>query len=277
MALVQHSVWKVFGSETMIYLHDGEFDGFLTCVYHHYYSGKANGIYPSSSYEPVLLEEVRFIDTDQGKADRVHDAIIEKFTEHMYANVYHTFLSNEYDKDTYLLAYLEIAFKQGANTERLRSLDAIYRVQKIGRQVGFEKHRFLGLLRFSDLGSCLYAAFEPDHNIISLLGDHFADRFKEERFIIHDVARKKAVIGYQGSWLLTDFDRVIEEDHLEEELFFRALWKRYFDAIGIEGRRNLKLQQSFVPLKYRKHILEFNGEEDQRVFVSEQKKKHLGL
>lgn len=243
----------------MIYLHEGDLDGFLTCIYHHYYTDKADGIYPSKTYIPRLLEEVRFIETDHDKAQVVHNAMFEQFSEHMYSNIYHTFLSNDYEKDNYLLAYLKLAFKYGYNTERLRSVDAIYKVQKIGRTVGFEKHRFLGLLRFSDIGTCLYAHFAPDHNIVTLLADHFVDRFKEERFIIHDVGRKVAVIGYQGKWILTDFNQVIEDDLLKEEVFFRALWQRYFDAIGIEGRKNLKLQQSFVPLKYRKHLIEFSG------------------
>lgn len=241
----------------MVYLHDGTFDGFLTCVYNHYYERKVVGIYESSTYQPVLLEEVKFVTLDKDKANKVHSAMVEKFSEYMYSNVYHTFLSNEYDKDTWLLKYLEIAFVQGYNTERLRSVDEIFRVQKISRKVGFEKHRFLGLLRFTDIGSCLYARFEPDHNILTLLADHFSDRFKEERFIIHDVKRKIAVIGYMGNWMVTDFDRVMDEDLLDEEVFFRALWKEYFEAIGIEGRKNLKLQQSFVPLKYRKYLTEF--------------------
>jgi probable DNA metabolism protein len=241
----------------MIYLYDGHFDGFLTCIYHHYYTEKVEGIYESISYEPVLFESVKYVTTDSEKSDIVHDAILEKFSEHMYFDIYHTFLSNVYDKDTLLLKYLKIAFKHGWDTDCMRTLDGVYEVQKIARQVGFEKHRFLGLLRFSDLGEYLYARFEPDHNIITLLADHFSDRFKNEKFIIQDVKRKVAIIGYEGQWLLTDFDKVVEASLLDEEIFFRTLWQQYFDSIGIEGRFNPKLQQSFVPLKYRKHLIEF--------------------
>ncbi len=241
----------------MIYLHDGGYDGFLTCIYHHYYTAKATAIYEEKTYQPMLLEEVKFIDTEQTKADQVQEAMLDKFTGQMNANIYHTFLSNDYEKDNYLLQYLMFAFKNGIATERLRSVDEVYRVQKIGRQVAFEAHRFLGLLRFSDLGTCLYARFEPDHNIVTLMADHFADRFKEERFIIHDAKRRTAIIGYQGQWILTDFDRIIQDDLLGEEVFFRTLWKQYFNTIGIEGRKNPKLQQNFVPLKYRKNLVEF--------------------
>lgn len=241
----------------MYYLHDGEFDGFLTCIYNHYYIEAADGIYESKTYEPVLFEEVRFVETDHEKSDVVHKAMIEQFSEAMYFNIYNTFLSDEYDKDTLLLKYLRVAFKHGYDTDRMRSVDEVFTVQKIGRRVGFEKHRFLGLLRFSDLGEYLYAKFEPDNNIVTLLADHFADRFKEEKFVIHDVKRAIAVIGYEGRWLLTDFNQIVDEEVLREEVFFRTLWQEYFDKIGIEGRKNPKLQQAFVPLKYRQHIVEF--------------------
>lgn len=242
----------------MVYLHDGEFDGFLTCIYNHYYSEKAEGIYESKIYEPTLLQEVKYITTDYNKADKVHKAIRNKFSEHMYFNIYHTFLSDDYEKDVLLLKYLKIAFKYGRDTERMRSVDDVYNIQKIARRVGFEKQRYLGLLRFSDLGEYLYARFEPDNNILTLLANHFVDRYKEEKFMIHDVKRKIAVVGYEGRWLLTDFDKVVADDLFDEEVFFRTLWKQYFSSISIDNRKNTKLQQSFVPLKCRKYLVEFN-------------------
>lgn len=251
----------------MVYLYEGEFDGFLTCIYRHYYEEAAEGIYEAKVYEPRLLEEAVYIKTNHEEADCVHKAMISKFSEEMYSNLYNTFLSNEYEKDTLLLNYLKVAFKHGRNTDRMRSVDQVYAVQKIGRQVGSEQHRFLGLLRFSDLGEYLYAKFEPDHNIVTLLAEHFADRFRDEKFVIHDVKRSIAVIGYEGRWLLTDFNQVIDEEVLGEEVFFRALWQEYFDKIGIEGRKNVLLQQSFVPLKYRKHIVEFQELQKRQAYV----------
>ncbi|PKM69063.1 MAG: hypothetical protein CVU95_00310 [Firmicutes bacterium HGW-Firmicutes-2] len=243
----------------MIYLYDGQFDGFLTCIYHHYYDEKCDGIYEEKTYDPKLFEITRFIKTDSDKSTKVHQAMLDQFSEYMYFNIYHTFLSNIYDKDTMLLNCLEIAFKHGLATDRMRTLDAIFQVLKIGRQVGFEKHRFMGLLRFSDLGHYLYARFEPDHNIISLLGEHFSDRFREEKFIIHDVRRAIAIIGHKGQWLVTDFNHIVDDNLLDEEIFFRKLWQTYFDKIAIEDRTNLKLQQNFIPKKYRKHLLEFGA------------------
>jgi probable DNA metabolism protein len=38
----------------MNYLYDGTFEGFLTCVYEHYYSGRADGIFACTPDEPVI-------------------------------------------------------------------------------------------------------------------------------------------------------------------------------------------------------------------------------
>lgn len=242
----------------MIYLHDGSLDGFLTCVFKHYYEQKVTGIYENAQYLPQLFEEYVMVETDSGKAKRVYDAIVSKFSEETFWDVYRTFLSSDPMKDCYLLSYLEMAFKIGDDINRLFGDPVVHRVKKISRQVGFEKHRFLGLLRFMDVKGYLYARFEPDHDVLELLAEHFVDRFKGERFIIHDVKRHKAVISNYGEWLITSFDLKEEVPISEEEALFQSLWQVYFESIGIEGRKNPKLQQQFVPLKYRKHLLEFN-------------------
>lgn len=241
----------------MHYIYDGEFDGFLTCIYKHYYSDKAAGIYSEKTYRPNLLDKSYKVITNQQQAEKVHKAMVKQFSWKMYADIHRTFLSNYYEKDSYLLEYLKIAFKEGEKTDHMRSLEAVYQVQKIGRQVGFEQHRFFGLLRFSQLGNCLYAKFKPDHDILSLLGPHFSDRLGKEKFIIHDIKRERAVVGQNGDWFLTDMVERPEQMLSKNEECIQDLWQTYFEHIGIEGRKNKQLQQSFVPLKYREYITEF--------------------
>ncbi|MGI5880927.1 MAG: DUF4130 domain-containing protein [Syntrophomonadaceae bacterium] len=38
---------------------------------------------------------------------------------------------------------------------------------------------------------------------------------------------------------------------------YQELWKLYFNRIAIDSRRNPKLQTQFVPIRYRKNLLEF--------------------
>lgn len=242
----------------MILTYDGTFDGLLSCIYHHYYVEKVFEIVEDSKYQPQLFVNQKFIETDLIQAKRVYDAILDKFGEETYWDIFRTYLSNDPLKDTYILKFLVYAFKVGNEVNLLHAHHDILPVRKISRAVGFEKHRFLGLLRFADVDGVLYGSFEPDHNILILMGEHFADRMSNERFIIHDVKRGQAIFSNNGDWIMTDY--VLDEpiQYSDKEMIFQKLWKGYFEAIAIEERKNLKLQQSFVPLKYRKHILEFN-------------------
>jgi len=215
-------------------------------------------IIEESRYQPRLFEAVSFVETDLIKAKKVYDAIIKQFSEETYWDIYRTYLSNNHMKDTYILRYLIMAFRMGQKIELLHAHHDTLPVRRLSRTVGFEKHRFLGLLRFAEVDHVLYAAFEPDHNILILLGEHFADRLANERFVIHDVKRGQAIFCDHGEWIISDFTLEKSLDFSDNELVFQALWKGYFEAISIESRKNLKLQQSFVPLKYRKHLTEFH-------------------
>lgn len=241
----------------MIYLHDGHFDGFLTCIYEHYYTQKVIGIYPQSEYLPTLFDDAIFIKTDNHKAQKVYNALLDQLKEEIYWDIFYTFLSNEPNKDCYLLSYIVVAFKMGRDIYKLHTHEVTYPIKRISKRVMGERHRYLGILRFSDAGHCLYAPFEPENDILMTLSDHFVDRFKNERFIIHDIKRKKAMISNLGEWLITDFELKETLPASERELYFQGLWKSYFESIAIEARENKKLQRQFVPLKVRAHIVEF--------------------
>lgn len=49
------------------YLYDGTFEGFLTCVYHHYYTEQAAGICLKEEYQSSLLGGFQEVHTDLEK------------------------------------------------------------------------------------------------------------------------------------------------------------------------------------------------------------------
>lgn len=241
----------------MIYLYDGSFDGFLTVIYEHYYNEKAKAIYRKNDYQIGLIEESKTIEADSVKSGKVHEAFIKKFSTETLNNIQYTFLSCDPDKDTYLLHYIVYGFKMGKKLDFEHTHESVLPVHQLGKKVSFEAHRFLGLLRFQEVGSVLYSAIEPDNDIITLVVGHFADRLKNERFIIHDKKRKQAVIYADGHWYLSDFYVKEELQISEKEKYLNELWKGYFKQIAIKERENLRLQQQFVPKKYRRNIIEF--------------------
>ena len=70
------------------YLYDGTFEGLLTCVYHHYYTDKASGIYPKEDYQPSLLNGFMEVETEQDKSDRVYEAIAYKISDYSLRLIY---------------------------------------------------------------------------------------------------------------------------------------------------------------------------------------------
>ena len=72
----------------MDYLYDGSFEGLLTCVYHHYYTDKASGIYREDEYQHQLMKQVYTVQTDETCAGRVYKALESKLTAYDLRRIY---------------------------------------------------------------------------------------------------------------------------------------------------------------------------------------------
>lgn len=130
-------------------------------------------------------------------------------------------------------------------------------VNEIYKRVAREEHRVLGILRFSDIGGILYAKYSPDNDISVLLADHFADRYKYEKFIIFDEKRKKAVVYADNVWEIKENINIDNVEFSSNEDMIHRLWKQYFTDLAIKERKNIKLQFQFAPARYRKNMTEF--------------------
>lgn len=241
------------------YLYDGSFEGFLTCIYYHFYEGKASGIYPESSYQGSLLSRPEKVTTDPELADRVYRAIGEKISQQALQRAYYIFLSNGADKDRIAFRYILLGFRVGASVDSLHSDPVVFAAQQLAKKVSFEAHRMGGLIRFAVLESgILYAKVKPDHDILELIGDHFADRFRCEPFLIHDTGRKKALYSREGQWVIAPLDEQALPDLAADEKEYRHLWKLYFEHIAIEARKNPKCQKRFMPVRYWDNLTEMH-------------------
>ncbi|HYE67119.1 MAG TPA: TIGR03915 family putative DNA repair protein [Anaerovoracaceae bacterium] len=248
------------------YLYDGTFEGFLTCIYAHYYEEKASGIYRKVNYQASLLNDSRFVETEERKASRVYEAIQNKISREDLRRIYRVFLSSDEDKENILLQYIRMGFKEGAGISLLHSNPVVFAVQKCEYKVSIETHRIKGLARFSALksSSCansgkeiLYCCIEPDHDILEIIAGHFSDRLKNDPFIIHDKTRSKAVFAQSGSWYISGFtDKDLPLLGVGEREY-RDLWKKYFETIAIQERINPSCQKRFMPVRYWKNLTEF--------------------
>ena len=248
------------------YLYDGSFEGFLTCVFEHYYREKASGIYPRANYQSSLLSGSCMVETEVQKATRVYEAIGEKISNEDLRRIYRVFLSSDPEKENKLLQYIRLGFQKGAGLSLLHSHPVVYAVQQCEKKVSVETHRLKGLLRFSALKNrnaagqereILYCCVEPDHDTLELIADHFSDRLKSDPFIIHDKIRGKAVFAQGGTWYISPFSEEELPALGERENEFRDLWKEYFETIAIQERINPKCQKRMMPVRYWKNLTEF--------------------
>lgn len=240
------------------YLYDGTFEGLLTCIYHHYYTEKASGIFRKEEYQSTMLGGYQEVETEEEKTITVYEAIEKKISSEDLKRVYKVFMSSVENRETKILNYVRLGFVKGSCVSMLHGDPIVYEVQQAERKVNGEVHRLKGLIRFSELGNkVLYSPIEPDHDLIEFLADHFCDRFKNEPFIIHDVKRSKALIAYQGSWYISRFTKDELSPLSEEEKEYRRLWKSYFENMAIRERINPRCQKNLMPVRYWKHLTEF--------------------
>lgn len=239
------------------YLYDGSFEGFLTCIYYHYYEEKAAGIFTSNNYQPSILNAFIEVKSEAEKATKVYDAVGKKISPYDLQRIYRVFLSTVDNREMLLLNYIRLGFKIGSKISLLHGNPYVSPVEKAEKKVTAEVHRLFGLLRFSVLeGEVLYAVLEPDHDVLEFLAEHFTDRYKNEPFIIHDKKRDKALVSQGGQWFITDFTESNLPRLSKNEKEYRALWKKYFETIAIKERTNPKCQKNFMPVRYWKHLTE---------------------
>ena len=92
------------------------------------------------------------------------------------------------------------------------------------------------------------------------MGDHFADRYPKENFLIYDSRHGVYLIHQSGQpWVLFWGDRMDERNlkESEGEVEYANLWRCFVKAIGIPERGNEALQQQLLPLKFRRYMTEY--------------------
>jgi probable DNA metabolism protein len=191
------------------------------------------------------------IQTSFGEAIKIKDQIKSTMGQQPLRLMYHAYLSQEKTIENTLFQYLLLGLKMGKPIRNFLTNDYVNRVEILAQKVMREKHRYLGLLRFSTIGDILYAEFEPDYFILPLLAKPFFDRLGSEDFIIFDKKRKKAIIKEQEDLYFQDVDEnlIANLQAKTPDKTYERLWVVYFKTIAITLRKNLKLQRSRVPFK----------------------------
>lgn len=140
--------------------------------------------------------------------------------------------------------------------------DDIHKAFALARGVSTEAGHQKQFLRFQELeNGVLHSRIGPKNDVLVFLMPHFADRLPIENFVIYDEKRNLFGIHPAGrQWYLLrgeEADAPRQLVYSQEEGRYQELFRGFCHAIAIEERRNRKLQQGMLPLRFREYMVEF--------------------
>ncbi len=244
----------------MIYTYDGTFEGALTGIYVMFYDKAAietSQLVTKEHFQYQLLEETRDVPTDLEAAEKVTAWILKDFGPYMMKIIAYAYLKEDLDYGTKLFRYLKKARKIGHRAEESLGDPDISAMYKAYNRVARESHLLVGLLRFMELDNGIYyASFEPTHNCITLLIEHFKNRLADQTWVIHDTKRGIAVFFDQKETYIRHLEAMAFVNLSKREHQYQAYWQAYFAHIAIPERDNPRQQRQMMPKKYWKFLIE---------------------
>lgn len=237
-------------STNIIYNYDGSFEGLLCCVFESVYAREIpTGIMPIDEAEISLFPQ-RYITTDPEKAQRVFASIAEKIAPEAQDLVQCVFLSCAAEKEMMILLFLLYGYRKGRQTIYALSNPVVAPMMAAQRALKNEVHLLLGFVRFSDYDGVLVATITPKNFVLPYLKQHFCTRFACEDFLIFDKNHKAALIYQNRTAEIISLDSLETPQENEEELQYRALWRRFYKTISIAARENPRCRMTHMPKRY---------------------------
>lgn len=246
-----------------IYLFDNTLEGLLTAVFE-FYERKPGRIklVAQQHFEPVLIDEVLEVTSDETKAKRVWEGLKKKIGNEWLLRFYKAFLSEDGATFQQLFHFACYIFDNPKGAEKNFGHPAVLAVTQMERSVNRERHRMKAFIRFQEtVDGIFYAPIEPDFNVLPLISAFFKNRYADQRWIIYDLKRK-----YGLYYDLEKVEEIILEEtpniktptdllHDKEQLY-GLLWSDYFKSTNIKARKNMKLHIRHVPKRYWKYLTE---------------------
>ncbi|HEX9022435.1 MAG TPA: TIGR03915 family putative DNA repair protein [Geobacteraceae bacterium] len=247
-----------------IYHYDGSFAGLLTTLHIIRESGQSPAdITRTLPRQGGLFCHVPHVQTDGERSARLLEKISGRISPRALGNVYHAFLSETSDVEMAICRYLELGWREGKHLDGRLADERVLAVHRAARKVRGEAYRMKGFVRFRQVPEGFYyAPLEPECRVLPLIAPHFATRFADQSWVIHDIARGEGIIhdACRRQWLIVPLELACRPQYSEGEKLFSTLWQRYFTGVAIAERLNPVLQRSRLPLKHRKYLVEMEAE-----------------
>ena len=238
------------------YRYDGTFAGFLTCAW----DALEGGTEPSAFLLPgdgATLWAEQQVAADQGRARRLYAALSRRVSPAFQKLIARGFLTCLPEKELALLTLIRRGLREGDRVRLDLSDPVMARVNLALTKMWTEWDHLKGFVRFSELDGVLVGEIEPKNRVLPLLAPHFAARYSGERLALYDRTHHEIFLSDRGRWKLLPAEDFRMGPAGSGERACRAMWRRYYDTIAIEGRTNPKCQSTHLPKRYRHVMTEF--------------------
>lgn len=243
------------------YRYDGTFPGFLCAVRDIFqYQEPPERFLPDHDLTPTLFEE-RWITTKPVLADRVYDRLHIRLGRKGLLMVEEGFLTCVPQREVLLYQFIDFGLKVGKGVERRLDSHVVLELGKAIRHLQRECELLTGFVRFSDYGGLLAGEISPKNRVLPILRVHFCDRLAGESFLLFDRTHQEVLLHRPGETKIVSAQDFQPPPPDRAERSYRALWRRFYDTIAIEGRLNPKLRQTHMPKRYWEHLTEFQSDD----------------
>ena len=236
------------------YLVDGSEECFFTAVFDAF-KDKNCIITSERDLQIGLDSEFKEVIADNGKAERVKKKL-NALDKLCLEDIGLLLRSCDTLKEQTAFEYIKLIIANGGEVRNMLATPTVMEMTTMRGKVTTEIHKLKGFLRFiENAEGVLYAPYSPDNDITDLLAPHFARRFSNQRFVIHDIKRKKAAM-FDGNEIVM-FDAEGAEIYLSEyQQHFEDLWRQYYKSVNIESRPHEKQMKGYMPVRYWKFLPE---------------------
>ncbi len=245
--------------QDVVFQYDGTYEGFLCCIFESYVH-KEFPIAFTCDEECWSLYEVRAVQTVPEHARRVKQGLLTK-SPVAARLVQRAFLTCMEDKELHLYAFVRKVFDEGAAFLGNRADSVYFPIAKALRHMEGELEKLRGFVRFSDYNGVLGGEIEPKNRVLPLLRQHFCHRYANESFFLYDKTHRELLLYSHGKSRIFPVDGLQLDLPGDEEVYYRRLWKRFYDTIAIKERHNPRCQNTFLPKRYRGTMTEFFTED----------------
>jgi probable DNA metabolism protein len=240
----------------MTLLTEQSFEGFLSAVFEAFrLKLPVQRIVAESVYIPQMFENTHTVAANSENAERVWNGIKKNAGNNIAIMVQAAYLSELPQMEISLWEYVKGIFANPENTQNTLEPHA-HTVFQTANKVKKESHDIKGFVRFyAAENNFMVATIEPTYNVLSLIAEHFVNRFPNMQWMLVD-AKRGLGLHYDGRELCELCGEAANVSPINDK--FATLWKTYCKFITIKERKNPTLQRRCLPIKYWKHLTEMN-------------------